>query len=71
MIIDELILEELKKSGAGTVQDIQERISRHVSKALERLVAAEKVIKDGFPGKGNQKTYSLPKSAPIRLPPAS
>jgi hypothetical protein len=66
MMLDEAILEELRQAGAGTVQDIKERLSQRVYTALERLVVAEKIIKDGFPGKGNQKTYSLPKAAAIR-----
>jgi hypothetical protein len=65
MMLDEAIWEELKLSGAGTAQDIQDRLSRGVYGALKRLVAAGKVREVGFPGKGNPKTYALPKPAPI------
>jgi hypothetical protein len=66
-MLDELILEELKHAGGvATVQDIQRSLSQRVYLTLERLVAAEKVIKEGFPGKGNQKTYRLPKPAPLK-----
>jgi hypothetical protein len=67
MTLDEVILEELKQAGAAcTVKDVQERLSQRVYAALERLVVAEKVIEEGFPGKGNQKTYRLPKPAAIK-----
>jgi hypothetical protein len=52
--------------GAVTVKDIQQRLSNRVYKALERLVEAERVVKEGFPGKGNEKTYSLPKPPPLK-----
>jgi hypothetical protein len=59
------ILEELKLTGAGTAQDIKDRLSRGVYGALKRLIAAGKVREVSFPGKGNPKTYSLPKAASI------
>jgi hypothetical protein len=65
MTLDNAILEELEH-GAGTVKDIQERLSKRVYTALERLHEAGKVEKEGFEGKGNLKTYSLPKPAPIK-----
>ena len=64
MMLDEAILEELKLSGAGTAQDIKDRLSHGVHAALKRLVAAGKVREDSFPGRGKPKTYSLPKAAP-------
>jgi hypothetical protein len=62
MKIDEAILEELER-GAGTVKQIIDRLSdrSRVYEALERLVAAKRVEKDGHPGKGNEKTYRLPR----------
>jgi hypothetical protein len=62
--LDDAILEELERGGAGTVKDISDRLSRRVYEALERLVSADKVTKDGFPGKGNEKTYGL-RTGPI------
>jgi hypothetical protein len=65
MTLDDVILEALQ-AGPGSLQDIQGRLSKRVYAALERLAKADKVIKEGFEGKGNPKTYSLPKPAPIR-----
>jgi hypothetical protein len=62
MMLDEAILEDLKLSGAGTAQDIKDRLSHGVHAALKRLVAAGKVKEESFPGRGNPKTYALPKS---------
>jgi hypothetical protein len=59
MKIDEAVLEELYR-GEGTVTEIAERLAGRVRDALERLVKAKRVIKDGFCGKGNIKTYSVP-----------
>ena len=64
MVLDEAILVELKLGGAGTATDIKDRLSNGVYGALKRLVAAGKVRENSFPGKGNPKTYSLPKEAP-------
>jgi len=64
MMLDEAILEELNLSGAGTAQDIKDRLSHGVYGALKRLVAAGKVKEHSFPGRGNPKTYSLPKASP-------
>jgi hypothetical protein len=61
MLLDETILEELKLSGAGTARDIENRLSHGVHAALKRLVEAGKVKEENFPGRGNPKTYSLPK----------
>jgi hypothetical protein len=60
MVLDEAILEELEVSGAGTAQDIKDRLSNGVYGALKRLVAAGKVKEDSFPGRRNPKSYSLP-----------
>jgi hypothetical protein len=57
--LDDVILEELRR-GPATVSQIAEGISKRVYVALDRLVKAGKVIKHGFPGKGNEKVYSLP-----------
>jgi hypothetical protein len=64
-MLDEAILEDLKLNGAGTVQDIRNRLSHGVYQALKRLIADGKVREAGFPGRGNPKTYALPKPAPI------
>lgn len=64
MRLDEAVLEELERGG-GTVKEIGERLSGRIQHALDRLVGAKKVIKDGYPGKGNQKAYSLPQEPPI------
>jgi hypothetical protein len=65
MMLDEAILEDLKLNGAGTVQDIRDRLSHGVYQALKRLIADGKVSEVGFPGRGNPKTFALPKAAPI------
>jgi hypothetical protein len=57
--LDDAILEELYERGNGTVKDIGERLSNRVYAALKRLVEAGKVDEHGYPGKGNEKTYSL------------
>ena len=57
--LDDVVLDELGR-GSGTVNEIAERISKRLYVALDRLVKAKKVIKSGFPGKGNEKVYSLP-----------
>lgn len=68
MKIDEAILEELGRGGEGTVKDIGERLASRIQRALDRLVKAKKVEKAGFHGKGNLKTYSLPRQpAPRRI----
>jgi hypothetical protein len=59
MKIDEAVLEELWRGG-GTVKEIAERLADRVRDALERLVKAKRVIKNGYDGKGNIKTYSVP-----------
>jgi hypothetical protein len=56
----EAILEELER-GDGTVKQISARLSRRVYDALERLARDQKVVKESWPGKGNEKIYSLPK----------
>jgi hypothetical protein len=61
MLLDEAILEDLKLSGAGTAQDIRDRLSQGVQAALKRLVAAGKIKEENFPGWDYPKTYSLPK----------
>lgn len=71
MMLDEAVFEEIKRAGRGTSEDIQHRISKRIYLALERLVRAERIIKEGFPGKGNPKTYSLPKPARVGSPPGS
>jgi hypothetical protein len=58
--LDEAILEELER-GVGTVKQISVRLSRRVYDALERLARDQRVVKEGWPGKGNEKIYSLPK----------
>jgi hypothetical protein len=65
MMLDEAILEDLKLNGAGTAQDIRDRLSHGVYQALKRLIADGKVREVGFPGRGNPKTFALPKAAPI------
>jgi hypothetical protein len=57
--LDEAVLEELERAGAGTAKEIGERLSGCVYEALKRLVKADRVTKDGYPGQGNEKTYSL------------
>ncbi len=64
MRLDDAILEELER-GDGTVKEIGLRLVARVQHALDRLVAGGKVTKEGFPGKGNEKTYGLPKREPI------
>jgi chromosome segregation and condensation protein ScpB len=64
-MLEDAILEALKTGGPGTAQEINDRLSHCVYATLKRLVAAEKVREVGFPGRGNPKTYSLPKAAPI------
>lgn len=59
MKLDEAVLEELGR-GSGTSGDIAERLSKHVYEALQRLVKAQRVVKEGDPGKGKEKLYSLP-----------
>jgi hypothetical protein len=54
------LLEELER-GDGTVKQISARLSRRVYDALERLARDQSVVKEGWPGKGNEKIYSLPK----------
>jgi hypothetical protein len=56
----EAILEELER-GDGTVKQISARLSRRVYDALERLARDQRVVKEGWPGMGNEKIYSLPK----------
>jgi hypothetical protein len=65
MILDEAVFEELSRAGGGSAQDIKDRLGQRVYEALERLVLAERIVKEGFPGKGNPKTYSLPKPPPF------
>jgi hypothetical protein len=65
MMLDEAILEDLKLNGAGTVQDIRDRLSHGVYQALKRLIADGKVREVGFPGRGNRQTYALPKATTI------
>jgi hypothetical protein len=64
MKLDDAILEELEH-GSGTVKGISERLSDRVYNALERLVKADKVKKEGYQGKGNEKIYNLSKATPL------
>ena len=59
MKLHEAILEELER-GEGTVKQISARLSRRVYDALESLSRDQRVVKQGWPGKGNEKIYSLP-----------
>jgi hypothetical protein len=59
--LDDAILEELERSGDGTAKQISERLSLRIYEALQRLVRDQRVVKEGFPGKGNEKRYGLPK----------
>lgn len=65
MTFDQVILEALR-AGPGSAQDILGRLSKRVYASLEGLHQTGKIEKDGFEGKGNPKTYSLPKRSPIR-----
>jgi hypothetical protein len=64
--LDDAVLEELERAGPGNVKQIGERLSGRVYEALERLVLADKVSKEGFLGKGHEKTYSLRQPDPIK-----
>lgn len=65
MKLDDAVLEELER-GEGTVKDISERLAARLQHALDRLVKTRKIVKDGFPGKGNEKIYSLPPKPEVR-----
>jgi hypothetical protein len=60
--LDEAILEELERGGAGNSKQIGKRLSIRVYEALQRLVRDEKVVKSGWPGRGNEKMYGLPET---------
>jgi hypothetical protein len=65
MKLDDAILEELER-GKGTVKQIGERLAARVQDALYRLIESEKVVPSGYPGKGNEKSYSLPPQPSIK-----
>jgi hypothetical protein len=67
MKLDDAVLEELTRAGEGTVKQISERLSGRVYEAVQRLIKSNHVVvKHGYPGKGNEKVYSLPPIGPIK-----
>ena len=58
MTLDDAVLKVLEQ-GPGNTRAITERLQSYVRKALNDLADDRKIVKEGRPGQGNEKVYSL------------
>ena len=58
MTLDDAIMKALEY-GPGNPRQIAVRLADYVRKALNGLADDEKIDRKGYPGRGNEKTYSL------------
>ncbi len=66
MTLDDAIMKALE-DGPGNPRQIAERLAAYVRKALNGLADDGKIDRKGYPGRGNEKIYSL-KSPNIKRP---
>ena len=58
MTLNDAVVKALE-SGPGNPREITERLQGYVRNVLNSLADDGKIARRGYPGRGNEKTYSL------------
>jgi hypothetical protein len=58
MTLEEAVLKALEQ-GPGNLREITERLEWRVRNTLSLLAEADRINRAGWPGRGNEKSYSL------------
>ena len=58
MTLDDAVMKVLEY-GPGNPREVAEHLTPYVRKALNGLAESGKIDRSGYPGRGNEKIYSL------------